>query len=153
MRAALGVMLVLVACAPNDQTGRLLGQMADTIPTPPDTVLLGVRQGTQGRHPDSRCWVTYIERVYASDTLSFEEVLGWYKGKIDTREWNEPAWYSDRLLAFASSEKFELSVSDKYWGVVFPNVNTREEEKRHKALFLIELSRRADTTMTTEACT
>lgn len=150
---ALTVTLILVGCSLQDLNIRLIRQKVNTIPIPPDSVLLDSRQGTESQHPDSRCWVSYNKRVYASDTLSFEEVLRWYKDKIDSREWNGPVWYSDRLLAFGSSEKVELSVSDEYRFVVFPNINTREEELRHKTLFLVELSRRADTAMTAEACT
>jgi hypothetical protein len=145
--------ILLIACVGQERNPGLLTRVADKIPLPPGTTLLDTKITAESRHPDRECWTHGVGRIYASDAMTFEEVLDWFEDNINAQEWSAKIWRSDRLLQYITGDGVALIISDDYRFVVFPAVNAKDEEKKHKALFYIGLTRRIYPATKTLSCT
>ena len=107
------------------------------LPTIPGSVLIGSIEGTDSGQV-AECAGVYISRLFATNELSFQEVLDQYTSSLQSAGWQLNV-VTDYGRTFEKSGEPHLEISDNYRFLAFDQTKVREGQSKFKTLFLVDL--------------
>lgn len=143
--------IFLIACGYQNRTVGHLQKIMESLAVPPDAILLDSILGTDSRAREQRCWSNHLISAYASDNMSADEVLNWFRRTLPANAWT-PVLKETDGLGLSSPDQVSLEI---YFGslMVFPRISVKDEERKHKTVFIVSLVQFIDPSATTAACT